>query len=82
MQQSIYIPKHERNFIKVCEAYADRMGFTSWSGFLVHCVKYFINNLPRDQKKEFQDIAYEIAKKDRPEATDFVGRTMRRLKNG
>jgi hypothetical protein len=72
MQQSLYIPKHESNFILVCKAWAKKQGFKTWSTFILHCIKTTINGLPRAEQKEFEDLSYTIAKKDRPEAQNFV----------
>jgi len=72
---SIYIPKYDRNFLKICELYSKEIyKSTSFSGFILMCVKNYINNLSRKDKANFEEIAYKLAKKDKPKASEFVDR--------
>ena len=72
---SVYVPKHERNFLKICEKYAlEEFPDSSFSAFVIMCVKSFVNGLNREDKKKFESMAWELAKKEKPKTSDFVER--------
>ena len=72
-QISVYVPKYQRNFIKICEEYTkEKYPDSSFSNFILNCVTQIINSLPREDKKLFEAQAYKLAKKDKPTTTAFV----------
>jgi len=74
---SIYVPKYEGNFMKVCEHFVKKeFEDQSFSQFLLTCVKTYINGMPRELKKKFEACAYDLAKKDKPKSTEFVDKFM------
>jgi len=76
---SVYIPKYERNFVKVCFLFAEkkakRLGEKSrFSMFLLKALKNHSNGMNREDKDLFEECAYELAKKEKPKASQFVDR--------
>lgn len=72
---SVYVPKHERNFLKICEKYAEtEFPDYSYSSFVIMCIKSFVNSLNREDKKRFEELAWQLAKKEKPTTSDFVER--------
>ena len=69
---SIYVPKHERNFVNICEQYCKEEYEMPFSGFVLMCIKSFINGLSREEKKKFESKAWKIAQLEKPTITDFV----------
>ena len=70
---SVYIPKYDRNFIRICEKYAaDKFPDVSWSQFIIMCIKHYINGLPREEKQVFEKHAWDLAKLEKPKTTEFV----------
>ena len=50
-QLSIYVPKYQRNFIKICEEYVKaKYPESSFSSFILQCVTDHINKLSREDK--------------------------------
>jgi len=72
---SVYVPKHERNFLNICFNYV-KTAFPefSFSQFILMCIKNYINTMDRENKKRFEDEAYKIAQKEKPKATEYVDR--------
>lgn len=72
-QVSVYIPKHERNFIAICMLYNEgEFEDQSFSQFILDIIKGYINNLSPKDRKKFEEYAYQLAKVERPAATKFV----------
>ena len=84
---SIYIPRNVRNFVKICMVYAEEeLDISSFSNFIILCMKEFVNKLPKEQRKKFEQIGRKIAKKEKPRAVEFVDKfiqedTKRRREN-
>ena len=72
-QLSIYVPKYQRNFIKICEEYVKaKYPESSFSSLILQCVTDHINKLSREDKKLFEEQAYKLAQKEKPTSTEFV----------
>lgn len=79
-QLSIYVPKHQRNFIHICEEYVkEKYPDASFSAFIIDCVRDKINSLSREDKKVFEEQAYKIAQKEKPTTSDFVDRFIKNM---
>ncbi|MAH06813.1 hypothetical protein CMI38_01020 [Candidatus Pacearchaeota archaeon] len=77
---SIYIPKYDRNFIKICEQYvANRFPDSSWSQFVIMCIKHYINGLPKKEKESFESHAWKLAKLEKPKSTEFVDKFIKTM---
>ena len=76
---SVYVPKHERNFLKICRAYQKRTkDGENFSSFLLNIIKDFINQLPRDQHKIFEDCAQEISRTENKKERAFVSKFIKK----
>jgi len=72
-QLSIYVPKHQRNFVQICEEFVkEKYPDESLSAFILDCVRDKINSLSREDKKLFEKQAYKLAKKEKPSTSEFV----------
>mgnify|MGYP005995269477 FL=1 len=79
-QLSIYVPKHQRNFVQICEEFVkEKYPGESLSAFILDCVRDKINSLSREDKKLFEEQAYKLAKKDKPTTSDFVDKFIKNL---
>jgi len=75
---SVYVPRKNMNFLKICIAYAEEeLGITSFSNFIILCIKDFVNRMNKDQKAKFEAIAQRIAKEEKPRATEYVDKFMK-----
>ena len=75
---SVYIPRNAKNLFKVCRIYAkDVLKLNSFSNFLILCMKKFVNDLSKEDKNKFEEIARNLSKKEKPRAVDFVDNFMR-----
>ncbi len=81
--QSIYIPKNSRTFIRICMQYSkEELEEPNFSPFALMCMKEFINNLSPMQKAKFEAIAERMAQKEQPRSTAFVKQFMEGTENG
>ena len=79
-QLSIYVPKHQRNFVAICEEFVKaKYPDESLSAFILDCVRDKINTLTREDKKLFEEQAYKLAKKEKPSTTDFVDKFIKNM---
>ncbi len=79
-QLSIYVPKFQRNFIKICEQYAKaKYPDSSFSNFVIQAVSDHINKLSREDKKLFEEQAYKLAQKEKPTTTEFVDKFIKNM---
>lgn len=79
-QLSIYVPKHQRNFVQICEEFVKaKYPDESLSAFILDCVRDKINSLSREDKKLFEEQAYKLAKKDKPTTSDFVDKFIKNM---
>ena len=77
---SFYIPKHEKNFVRICDAFRQKeFPDMSFSGFVLMCMKHYINSLDRQGKKNFEDAAYALVQKEKPKATEFVDKFISKM---
>lgn len=77
---SIYIPKYDKNFMKICERYAAaKFPDSSWSQFVINCIKHYINGLSKDEKVAFEDHAWALAQLEKPKSTEFVDKFIKNL---
>ena len=77
---SIYITKYDRNFIRICEQYAaDKFPDSSWSHFVIMCIKNYINGLPKKEKESFESHAWKLAKLEKPKSTEFVDKFIKTM---
>jgi len=77
---SLYIPKHERNFMRICQAYAEKeYPDTSWSQFVIMCIKTYINRLSREEKKAFEEQAWKLAQLEKPKTSEFVDKFIKNM---
>ena len=74
---SVYVPKHERNFIKICRAYHKEVNDGSnFSIFVLRCIKNFVITLSKEQQKVFNSCHEKLSIEERPEAREFVDKFM------
>ena len=79
-QLSIYVPKHQRNFVQICEEFVkEKYPDESLSAFILDCVRDKINSLSREDKKLFEEQAYKLAKKEKPSTSDFVDKFIKNM---
>ena len=79
-QLSIYVPKFQRNFIKICEQYVKaKYPDSSFSSFILQAVSEHINKLSREDKKLFEEQAYKLAQKEKPTTTEFVDKFIKNM---
>jgi hypothetical protein len=79
-QLSIYVPKHQRNFVAICEEFVkEKYPDESLSAFILECVRDKINTLSREDKKLFEKQAYKLAKKEKPSTSDFVDKFIKSM---
>tara|TARA_R100000008_G_C3585985_1_gene172323 strand:+ start:1834 stop:2121 length:288 start_codon:yes stop_codon:yes gene_type:complete len=79
-QLSIYVPKHQRNFVQICEEFVKvKYPGESLSAFILECVRDKINTLSREDKKLFEEQAYKLAKKEKPTTTEFVDKFIKNM---
>lgn len=69
-----YIPKHEQNFIKFVHKFIEKKfeNRISISRFYITAVKEYINNLPKEDQKLFEEAANEVVKENTPSTKQFV----------
>jgi len=78
---SVYIPKKSKNFLRICMIYAEEeLEITSFSSFIILCIKQFINTLGKEEKSKFEAIAQRLAQKEKPRASEFVDQYIREKK--
>ena len=79
-QLSIYVPKHQRNFVAICEEFIKiKYPDESLSAFILDCIRDRINTLSREDKKLFEEQAYKLAKKEKPSTVDFVDKFIKNM---
>lgn len=79
-QISVYVPKYQRNFVRICEEYVKaKYPDSSFSNFILECVTDKINLLSREDKKIFESQAYRLAQKEKPTATEFVDKFIKNM---
>jgi len=79
-QLSIYVPKHQRNFVAICEEFVKaKYPGESLSAFILDCIRDKINTLSREDKKLFEEQAYKLAKKEKPSTSDFVDKFIKNM---
>jgi len=72
-QISVYIPKHDKHFIQIVEAFIKQeYPELSMSNYIIMCIKDNINALTREQKKRFEKLSEEIAQRNSPKTSAFV----------
>ena len=79
---SIYIPKFERNFVRILLKFIGKKAEESeerpnFSSFFLKCLKTYINQLSKEDKSLFEECAYELAQKEKPKAAQFVDQFIR-----
>jgi len=78
---SVYIPKKNKNFLKICMIYAEEeLEITSFSSFIILCIKQFVNTMTKEQKSKFEAISQRLAKEEKPRASEFVDQYIRKNK--
>ena len=81
MNLSIYVPKHMKNFIAICQAYSkEYFPGKHFSAFVLKCMRHYVNTLPKEEKKNFEDCALKLAEKESPKALDYASRFMNQNK--
>lgn len=75
MNLSIYVPKHMKNFIRICKAYQEKyFPGQKFSIFVMKCMRHYINTLPKKEKENFENCAWELAQKEKPKAADYASK--------
>ncbi len=70
---SLYIPKEEAHFLKICRVFIKEVfEDMSFSGFVLMCIKDYLNNMSLANRRKFEDCAYALSQKERPKIAAFV----------
>jgi len=76
--KSIYVPKHERNFMDTLEAWLKEYHpDVTLSNFILDKLKDHINSLPKKERKQFEDCAWTLAQKQTPKTTDIINKFLK-----
>lgn len=76
---SIYIPKYQRNFLRILLKFIEKKAekaeeHLNFSSFFLKCLKTYVNRMSKEDKDLFEECAYELAQKEKPQAAEFVDR--------
>lgn len=81
LNKSLYIPARQTNMMRIIELFwRHKYGKFNLSEFVNLCIREYVNNLSKEDKKIFEECSHKLSKMKSPTTTQFVEKFLKNPK--
>ncbi len=78
LNKSLYIPARQTNMMRILELFwREKYGKFNLSEVVNFCIREYVNNLSKEDKKTFEECAHKLSKMRSPSTSKFVDKFLK-----